>query len=56
MDGVTPDVGGFSYYLTVLCVVENQPISLDGSTSGKPVQAQWFNQWITTLAIAVGKW
>jgi hypothetical protein len=37
-------------------MVKNQPISLDGSTSIKPIQAQWFNQWLTTLALMVGKW
>ncbi len=49
-------MGGFSYDLRVLRVVENQPFSLDWLTSIKPIQARWFDQWVATLALMVGKW
>ena len=38
-----------------LRVVENQPVSLDGATSVKPVRLQGLDQPKTTLAMAVEK-
>ena len=36
-------------------MVENHPVSLGGLTSIKPRQVWWFDHWLATVALMVGK-